>query len=692
MFNTAAGGHIMERLEPDECEEMFESFAQAEQQHPHCVRNSIPTARAPASSPRGVHQVTPETSVAAALASMANEIKDLKLSAERCQNRGYNYNNSFGSRWRSGNNPPGLNGRQHQQGGEGGASLGSSVNTRKIKEMLENQTQLLAHLVQQDRDTRQRLDSYDTLLKNQQSSFQDLQRTVGDIVQSLKGRQGGPSSGPNASVMAVSVRSVEMREVEEDDSHSIKYGIPSVEEVNKVDWRARFAEIEARMVEEPELKAVLTRSHRAEEKEIPPVVEEEELVDEEIEMEKPAERAVEKKKGVEMKSPGVDLSRMPYPARVLPYKNAREYELGGISEVSLSEQCSAVVQNKLPEKLGYSGHFTNPCLLGSLPSHYALADLGASINLMPYSMYKQLDLGELQPTSMSISLADRSIKYPRGIVENLLVKVGKFVFPMDFIILDMEVDDRVPLILGRTFLRTAKVMIDVFDGKLTLRVGDEMITFDTAKPERDIGKHSHSVCVLEAFTDNHWDSDPEIEVGEPVPNLEESSDWAVELERLLDGPDEYGEEVPDDLLEMIAEFDKIIGKTPSVGKLEESVEDLDDPGEGGRTVDPTLSSSVPRSRPPRKRTRPVIESSDFRLLKTPSVGRFMGDKLLGYLNHIIFGPGKYKLWWKDFSATCNMSSVFDRSLKVLRLWRTGRPHRMKAVPVRIKEKPPDRLA
>ncbi|KAI3815718.1 hypothetical protein L1987_15397 [Smallanthus sonchifolius] len=78
MFNTATGGHIMDRLEPDECEEIFESFAQAEQQHPS-ARTSIPSARSPASSPRGVHQVTPDSSVAAALASMANEIKELKL-------------------------------------------------------------------------------------------------------------------------------------------------------------------------------------------------------------------------------------------------------------------------------------------------------------------------------------------------------------------------------------------------------------------------------------------------------------------------------------------------------------------------------------------------------------------------------------------------------------------------------------
>ncbi|KAI3819558.1 hypothetical protein L1987_13399 [Smallanthus sonchifolius] len=179
MFNTAVGGHITDKLEPAKCEEMFESFALAEHQQPY-TRTSIPIARAPVSSPRGVHQATPDTSVAVALEAMANEIKELKLSAQRCE-----------------------------------------------------------------------------------SAFQDLQRTVGDIAKSLKDRQRGPSSGPNASVMAVSVY-----------------------------WRARFAEIDARMLEVLELNDVSTRSMRTEEKEIPPVVEEEEeSVDEEIEMEKPTKKA-----------------------------------------------------------------------------------------------------------------------------------------------------------------------------------------------------------------------------------------------------------------------------------------------------------------------------------------------------------------------------------------------------------------
>ncbi|GJS79036.1 reverse transcriptase domain-containing protein [Tanacetum coccineum] len=102
----------------------------------------------------------------------------------------------------------------------------------------------------------------------------------------------------------------------------------------------------------------------------------------------------------------------------------------------------------------------------------ALADLGASISLMPYTIYKKLGLGEPKDTRMSLELVDRSIQYPRGIIENVLIKVDKFFLPIDFVILDMPEGSRVPIILGRPFLTTVGAMIDVFNKKITLRVGD----------------------------------------------------------------------------------------------------------------------------------------------------------------------------------------------------------------------------
>ncbi|KAK5772503.1 hypothetical protein PVK06_048792 [Gossypium arboreum] len=150
--------------------------------------------------------------------------------------------------------------------------------------------------------------------------------------------------------------------------------------------------------------------------------------------------------------------------------NKRKFE--DLSTVELYEECSAILQNKLPTKLKDRGSFTIPCLIGSLNVDKALADLRANINLMPYKIFKQLGLGEPKPTMMSIQLADRSIKYPRGIIEDVLVKVDKFIFPVDFVVLDMDEDVEVPLILGWLFLATVRAVIDVRDGKLVLRVGD----------------------------------------------------------------------------------------------------------------------------------------------------------------------------------------------------------------------------
>ncbi|GKE86299.1 reverse transcriptase domain-containing protein [Tanacetum coccineum] len=104
----------------------------------------------------------------------------------------------------------------------------------------------------------------------------------------------------------------------------------------------------------------------------------------------------------------------------------------------------------------------------------ALADLRAIINLMPLSVWKKLSLLELTPTCMTLELADRSITQPIGIAGDVYVKVGKFQFPADFVVVDFDANPRVPLILGRSFLKTGRALIDVYEGELTLRVGKEV--------------------------------------------------------------------------------------------------------------------------------------------------------------------------------------------------------------------------
>ncbi|GJV81196.1 reverse transcriptase domain-containing protein [Tanacetum coccineum] len=147
-----------------------------------------------------------------------------------------------------------------------------------------------------------------------------------------------------------------------------------------------------------------------------------------------------------------------------------------LTKTPLNENCSAVVLKKLPEKLGDPGRFLIPCDFSEFDSYLALADLGASINLMPLSIWKKLQLPGLTETKMVLELADRIISKPTGVAENVFVKVGKFYFPADFVVLDFIADPRVPLILGRPFLRTAHALIDVYEGEITLRNDDQSLT------------------------------------------------------------------------------------------------------------------------------------------------------------------------------------------------------------------------
>ncbi|GKE40457.1 reverse transcriptase domain-containing protein [Tanacetum coccineum] len=150
-----------------------------------------------------------------------------------------------------------------------------------------------------------------------------------------------------------------------------------------------------------------------------------------------------------------------------------KHKLEQILSAFLSDESSAMIQNKVPPKLEDLGSFLIPCTFGKTFSCNALADLGARINLMPYSLYAKQSLKTLKPTKMSVRLADRSFQYPIGIAKNMLVKVGKFTFPMDFLILKMEEDSKVHLILGIPFLHTIDAVIRVKEKQLNLGVGTE---------------------------------------------------------------------------------------------------------------------------------------------------------------------------------------------------------------------------
>ncbi|XP_042021284.1 uncharacterized protein LOC121768798 isoform X1 [Salvia splendens] len=171
------------------------------------------------------------------------------------------------------------------------------------------------------------------------------------------------------------------------------------------------------------------------------------------------------------------LQQMPSYAKFLKDVVSQKRKWGHYETVNLTESCSAIIQRKLPAKMQDPGSFTIECTIGNCFVGNALCDLGASINLMPLSFFNKLNIGKLRSTSITLQMADRSVAYPSGIAEDILVRVNEFIFPVDFVVLDMEEDRIVPLILGRPFLATGKAMIDVSKGELTLRLNDESVTF-----------------------------------------------------------------------------------------------------------------------------------------------------------------------------------------------------------------------
>jgi hypothetical protein len=184
--------------------------------------------------------------------------------------------------------------------------------------------------------------------------------------------------------------------------------------------------------------------------------------------------------------------------------------------VGLTEEVSAVLLRKLPPKLKDPGSFTIPCRIGDHDFEQALLDLGDGVNLLPYTVYETLGLGELKSTSVTLQLANRSIKRLRGILEDVLVKVGEFILPADFIVLDMEESPMplpLPIILGRPFMRTVDTKICVKKGIVSMKVNGEKIEFkifDALKlPQDDM--ECFNVCMVqdvveEVFQVQHIDA------------------------------------------------------------------------------------------------------------------------------------------------------------------------------------------
>nr|GEU73201.1 reverse transcriptase domain-containing protein [Tanacetum cinerariifolium] len=184
---------------------------------------------------------------------------------------------------------------------------------------------------------------------------------------------------------------------------------------------------------------------------------------------------------------------MPKFASTLKALIENKEKLSEMARTTMNEHCSAVILNKFPRKLGDPGKFLIPCEFSGMDECLALADLGASINLMPFSVWETLSLPELTLTCMTLELADRSVSKPIGIANDVPFKVGVFHFPTDFVVVDFEPDPRVPLILGRCFLKTSRALIDVHKGELTLCIENKAITYNLDQTDLP---HHHEYAFL----------------------------------------------------------------------------------------------------------------------------------------------------------------------------------------------------
>ncbi|WJZ82921.1 hypothetical protein VitviT2T_002642 [Vitis vinifera] len=196
----------------------------------------------------------------------------------------------------------------------------------------------------------------------------------------------------------------------------------------------------------------------------------------------------------------------------------------------LTEQVSAILQCKSPLKYKDSGSPTISVMIGGKVVEKALLDLGASVNLLPYSVYKQLGLGELKPTTITLSLADRSVKIPRGVIEDVLVQVDNFYYPVDFIVLDtnptIKEANLVPIILGRPFLATSNAIINCRNGLMQLTFGNmtlDLNIFYMSKkqttPEEEEGPEE--LCIIDTLVEEHCNQNMQDKLNESLVDFEE---------------------------------------------------------------------------------------------------------------------------------------------------------------------------
>ncbi|XP_057747121.1 uncharacterized protein LOC130966348 [Arachis stenosperma] len=200
------------------------------------------------------------------------------------------------------------------------------------------------------------------------------------------------------------------------------------------------------------------------------------------------------------------LEQMPLYVKFMKKLLSKKKPLKGDETVVLTKECSVIIQNNLPRKMSDPRSFQIPCTIGSTTFENVLCDLGASINLMPLSMMKKLQIQEAQPLRIALQMADKSLKPAYRLVENILVKVVKFFLPIDFVILDMGEDESASIILGRPFLSTGRALIVMEEGELVLKVHNEQLVIHVFKDMHSAGEEER--CMQTELTNPNLQEPP----------------------------------------------------------------------------------------------------------------------------------------------------------------------------------------
>ncbi|XP_058746091.1 uncharacterized protein LOC131618960 [Vicia villosa] len=304
--------------------------------------------------------------------------------------------------------------------------------------------------------------------KNTSASIKNLEVQMGEIAQQLATSQ-GPDSLPSATianprnnhiVKAIVIRSGKtVGNVEEDeieDEGLLEVDLEIRDEQRQTEQVVVPLMDEKKKKSEPQQKFVLLYPQRTKKKDL---------------SEKNFEKLLELFKKLEINIPFAEaLEQMPIYVKFMKDIISKKRSIN-TEPILLTETCSAILQGlKDPIKKKDRGVVTIPCTIRDISFKKALIDLGASVSLMPLSIYKKLELGEVQDTRMTLQFADHSMKSHYGIATAILEKIDKFVFLVDFVVLEIPEDEEIPLILGRPFLETGRCMIDIDEGTMTLKM------------------------------------------------------------------------------------------------------------------------------------------------------------------------------------------------------------------------------